>query len=333
MSFSSGTALIEPVIRGSIQKIYVDPQDFNVDVIVSVNLTGGNGTGASFEPVLETKTRAIEFDAREIIYGGGIDVNAESITFLSNHNLIDGQPITYNPQNNLSIGIGTFGGLNISSGQTLNSGSTYYTKYISDTTIQLYKSRSDYQSGINTVGITTFGTSGIHQFLTEPKKTLSSIKVINGGSGYENRNLRILPTGISTANNTLYFPNHGFKDGERVVYSNVGITSSSPSTAISGISTLNQYYILKEDENTFRLANAGVGGTIKTDYDRKKYISIGSTGIGYHIFNYPNISLNVEYSAVGLGSTQYRGTISAVPLIRGKIVDAYIYDSGSGYGS
>ena len=333
LSFSSGTALIEPVVSGSIQKIYVDPQDFNVDVVVSVNLTGGNGTGASFEPVLETKNRGIEFDAREISYGGGIDVNAETITFLSNHNLIDGQPITYNPQNNPSLGIGTFGGLNISDGQTLNSGSTYYTKYISDTTIQLYKSNSDYQSGINTVGFTTVGTSGIHQFLTEPKRTLSSIKVINGGSGYENRNLRVLPIGVSTANNTLYFPNHGFKDGERVVYSNAGITTSSPSSAISGISTLNQYYILKEDEDTFRLANAGVGGTIKTDYDRRKYTSIGSTGSGYHIFSYPNISLTVEYSAVGLGSTQYRGTINAVPVIRGKIVDTYIYNSGSGYGS
>ena len=334
LSFSSGDALIEPVVSGSIQKIYVDPQDFNVDVVVSVNLSGGNGTGAVFEPVLETKTREIEFDAREIAYGGGIDVTAETITFLTNHNLIDGQPIIYNPQNNPSVGITTlFGGSDLSTGQTLNSGSTYYTKYISDTTIQLYKSQSDYQSGINTVGFTTIGTSGVHQFLTERKKSLSTIKVLNGGSGYTNRKLRILPVGVSTVDNTLYFKDHGFKDGERVVYSNIGLTTTSGASPISGISTLNQYYILKESKDTFRIANAGVGGTIRTDYDRRKYVSIGSTGIGYHIFNYPPITLTVDYSAVGLGSTQYRGTINAVPVVKGRIIDSYVYNAGTGYGS
>jgi len=333
IGISTGAALIQPVIMGSIKKIFVDPQDFNVDVVVSVNLTGGNGSGASFEPVLEIKNREIEFDAREIIDGGGIDINVETITFLSNHNLIDGQPIIYNSRNNPSIGISTFNGLNTDSGQTLNNGTTYYAKYISDTTIQLYKSITDYQSGINTVGFTTIGTAGVQEFLTEPKKSLSTIKVINGGTGYTNRKLIILPVGVSTTNNILYFPNHGFKDGEKVVYSNTGVTTTSSSSPISGISTLNQYYILKEDENNFRLANAGIGGTIVSNYERRKYISIGSTGIGYHIFNYPPISLTVDYSAVGLGSTQYKGIINAVPDVKGKIIDAYVYNVGAGYGS
>ena len=40
-----------------------------------------------------------------------------------------------------------------------------------------------------------------------------------------------------------------------------------------------------------------------------------------------------QYSAVGLGSTQYRGIIEATPIVRGKIVSTYVYEGGSDYGS
>jgi len=327
LEFSDGNALIQPIISGSVEKVYIDPLDFNIDVVVSISLTGGNGKGATFEPVIERKNREIEFDARQISYGGGVDPTFETITFLSNHNLIDGQSIIYNSSNNPQLGIGTVIDPNI----TLKNGSTYYTKYISDTTIQLYQSFSDYTSGINTVGFTTTG-SGIQKFLTETKNTLTQIKVISGGSGYTNRKLRILPLGVSTSNNYLYSSNHGFSDGDLVVYSNAGI-STTISYPISGISTLNQYYLLKEDDDKFRLADAGIGGTIRSNYERRKYVSLGSTGTGYHIFNYPDISMKVEYSAVGLGSTQYRGTINATPIVRGEIVGTYVYNTGTDYGS
>jgi hypothetical protein len=332
LEFSSGNASIQPVISGSLETIYIDPQNFDIDVIVSVTLTGGNGSGATFEPVIEKRSREIEFDARELIDGGGIDTTFETITFVSDHNLINGQPIIYSPGNNPSIGIATFQGLNFDSGETLKNGSTYYAKYVNDRTIQLYQSLSDYNSGINTVGFTTIGTAGIQKFLTEPKNTLTQIKIINGGSGYTNRKLRVKSTGISTINDSISFVNHGFKDGEIIVYSNTGI-STTVSTPISGLSTTNQYYVLKVDNDTFRLADAGVGATITSNYTRKNYVSLGSTGTGYHIFNYPNISLNVEYSAVGLGSTQSRGSIVATPIVRGKIIDAYVYETGSDYGS
>lgn len=326
LSLSSGSALIQPVVSGSVEKIYVDPQEFNIDVIVSVALTGGNGSGASFEPVIQRKRREIEFDARQLTDGGGVDIANETITFLTKHNLINGQQVVYRPESNPSLGIGTFNGLNVSTGNTLKSESIYFVKYISDTTVQLYQSLSDYQSGINTVGFTTIGTSGIQKFATEPKNTLSEIKVINGGSGYTNRKLRVSSSGILTTNHYISFTNHGFNDGELVTYSSTG-------NLISGLSTSNQYYVLKVDNNNFRLSDAGIGGTIRTNYERRKYVGLNSTGSGYHIFNYPEISLQVQYSAVGLGSTQFRGSISATPIVRGKITDVYVYNEGSNYGS
>ena len=38
-------ALVEPIIEGSVESVTVDQQDFDIDQIFSVSLTGGNGTG------------------------------------------------------------------------------------------------------------------------------------------------------------------------------------------------------------------------------------------------------------------------------------------------
>ena len=68
----------------------------------------------------------------------------------------------------------------------------------------------NYSSGINTVGFTT-ASQGIHKFrLFDGKKNISSIKVINSGTGYENRQLKVKPENISTVSDVITFKNHGF---------------------------------------------------------------------------------------------------------------------------
>ena len=326
LQVSSGIASIQPIVRGSIEKIFVEPQEFNLDVLVSVAVTGGNGFGASFEPIVEIRRREIPFDARQISNGGGLDVTAETITFLRPHNLVNGQKVFYNPVNNEPLGIGTFNSNNTDQNRTLKKGSEYYVKYINKSTVQLYETFGDYASGINTVGFTTVSNAGIHKFETESKKTLSDIKIVNGGSGYENRKLIVSPTGISTINSTITFKNHGFKDGELVTY-------NYQTTAISGLTTSNQYFVLNIDEDTFMLANAGVGGTFISDYERRKHVKFSSTGSGYQIFNYPEISVKIQYSSAGIGSTTIINEIKAYPSVKGSIVGTYVYSSGSNYGS
>lgn len=323
---STGSAKIQPVVKGSLKKIYVDPQEFDIDVIVSIALTGGNGRGASFEPVIQKRRREIEFDARQIELGGGVDVNNETITFNLPHGLIRGESVVYRPNNNPLLGIGTYKGNNLNTGKTLQNNAIYYIGFINDRTIQLYNSLLDCNSGINTVGFTTIGTSGIQKFATEPKNTLTGIKVLNGGENYTNREIKVSPVGVSTINHVITFKNHGLESGELITY-------SYQTTSVSGLSSSNQYYVLKLNSDQFRLADAGIGATIKTNYEREKYVSFNSTGSGYQIFNYPQISLSVEYCTVGLGSTQFKGAINAVPVIRGEIDAVNVYDSGSDYGS
>ena len=257
-----------------------------------------------------------------------LDLTNETITFTSNHSLRSGDLISYDSNGNLPIGIGTFKGSNGITGNTLSKGSFYYCSVVNSKTVQLYSNFSDYSSGINTIGFTTANTTGIHKFRTEyNKSTLKEIKIINPGSGYENRKLIVKSSGISTAFDTINFKNHGFKDGDLVVY-------NYQNQIITGLSSSLQYRILKVNDDSFRICNAGAGGTITSFYQRQDYVKLQSTGSGYQYFSYPPISLSVNYTAVGVGTTvQTTGIITATPVIRGEIVDLYLYENGSDYGS
>ena len=304
------------------KKIHVDSQNYNIDRIVSIGISGGNGSGAIIEPVIIEKPREVLFNADEFSSGGGVSETTNQIIFLTDHNFVNGEEVIYNSLGNNPIAIGTVG-----TNFSLPTNSVYFVGVTNNKAIKLYNNLSDQQSDINVVGIYT-GSVGTHKFSTlSSSKQVSYVKVINKGEGYTNRKLIVSPTGISTTQNSINFKNHGFNDGEIIEY-------SYESAQISGIATTNQYYVLKLDTNSFRLCNAGVGGTIISNYDRKDYVEFNSTGSGYQYFKYPDISVSIKYNSVGFGTTtqQYQELITT-PVVKGSIVDAYVYESGTGYGS
>ena len=82
------------------------------------------------------------------------------------------------------------------------------------------------------------------------------------------------------------------------------------------------------------MCNAGIGGTNTSNYDRKNYIKFSSTGSGYQYFSYPDISVSIRYTSVGFGTTtQDYQTLITTPKVRGSIIDSYLYETGTGYGS
>ena len=325
------TAYIQPVLSGSIQNVFVTPQNFDLNAIVSIAITGGNGSGAVFSPIIQKRRRELSFDARQNngIYGG-IDISNDTITFLSNHNLNTGDSIIYDSNGNPPLGIGSFGGSNLNQSLYLGQNSIYYVSIINSTTVQLYNSSANAFAGINTVGITTVNNSGIQKFKSGVlQNTITGVKIINGGSGYSNRKLIVKPSGISTSNNTVYFDNHGFNDGELIIYN----YQTSP---ITGLNITNQYYVSKIDNDYFKLCDAGIGGTDITNYTRGNTIKFSGIGSGYQYFSYPSISLIINFSPIGVGTTAIKntvGVITATPVVRGQIIDAYLYENGSGYGS
>jgi hypothetical protein len=323
ISVSSGTgstALVQPVVSGSIKKVYIDSQDYDINTIVSIGVTGGNGSGCVLEPILTKRRRDIFFDGRLSTNSGGISSTTNQLLFLTDHNLSNGELIVYNSNGNSSIGIGT-------TNLTLVNNAIYYSKVDNNRTVRLFQTNSDYLSGINTVSFNGTNTGGTHKFSTAAfKNTISEIKILNGGNGYTNRELIVSSTGISTINDTISFENHGFESGELVTY--------RYETSAIGISTLSQYYILKNNDDSFRLCDAGIGGTNISNYNRKNYIKFSSTGSGYQYFSYPDILVSIQYTPVGFGTTsQQIQSLVATPVVKGSIIDAYLYETGTGYGS
>ena len=321
------TALVQPVVKGKLTEVFVDPQNFDVKKVSSVTITGGNSTGAVLDAQLEERHRTLSFDGRQLSAGGGVDVNDDTISFLQNHNLISGDEIIYNRNGNNAIGVGVRttayqDGINLITGLTLNNGSVYVAEVVNNKTINLYETQGDYSAGINTVGFTTAETSGIHKFRTKKaNNTISKISIINAGTEFENRKLIVQPSGISTAHDSIFFKNHGFNSGELITYSTDG-------TNIGGLDTNLQYRVIKLNENEFRLANAGVAGTISANYERNNYVDIVSIGSSEQFFAYPPISVTVNADIIG-----GVGVITATPVIKGSISDVYLYDAGTGYGS
>ena len=319
MEASTGTtALVDPIISGTVEKVYVDPQEFDIQAVTNISLTGGNGNGCSLEPVLGARFRDISFDSRDIFFNGGIDKDDETITFKTQHNLENGQKVFYRNEGNASLGIGNaYDASNTITG-TLADGDPYFVRVVNPTTVRIFNTKVDALAGIagiNTVGLATdTSASGIHKFRTETKNTLLSVRVLNGGSGYQYRKLRVDPAGISTSFDIVNYNNHGFSDGDIVEYSpTVGLGSTTPK-AIQGLTTTSSYYVMKVDDNSFKLADAGIGATISSNFTRKNFVGLGSTGTGYQTFTYPEIKVNVE---VSYGST-VTGTINFTPVVRGS---------------
>ena len=337
ISVSAGigtTALVQPVISGKIKEVFVDPQNFDIDRVISVEVVGGNGNGCVLEPVLGERFRVNLFDTRLSTSGGGIVTDAKDssnndlpdrIKFLENHNFVTGEPIIYDSFNNQGIGTGF--------ANTLINKSIYYPRKINSSVIQLHTSPEDALNDTGALSFNGSNVSGRHSFNVGIRNTLIDIKVIDEGDGYTNRRLRVDPNiGINTIFNSINFKNHGFNDGDIIEYSTVGTKISGLTTSTGITTTTNNYKILKIDDDSFRVADIGIAATVTENYERRKFVEFSTTGTGEQIFSYPNIEVNVQFNKVGVATTSIT-SIDLIPKVRGGIKQVYLHEKGTGYGS
>ena len=246
------------VIEGNFKGIDILSGGYDIKTVPNVVITGGNGSGATAQARLKATRNSRLFDAKDNVGLTATGVPG-TITFNSSHLFFDGETVVYEKS-----------GTNNTIGGLVNK-SIYYVHKISDTQISLMTKFEDAVAGINTVDLTS-RSIGSHKFTsTTFRNVLDKIYVDNPGFGYSNRKILVdsneypsptyftrddLRSGISSANNYIYFEDHGFKSGELVEYKIVGVGS----TAISGLSTNYSYYVNRLDEDKFRLSYAGLKG-------------------------------------------------------------------------
>lgn len=240
---------------------------------------------------------------------------------------------------------------------TLAETSSYFVGVVSERSIKLYYTNDDSILKINNVNFFDFGEGNHTLTLNEPIAVIGDVRVSASGSNYRNKKVYVdsqpyppenfvdlssIRTGINTYEHYIFAKDHQLESGDIVEY-NLYDTG----TTISGIGTTSQYYVLKIDNDKFRLtetANISVATTsfidgiglvtsfsniTTTDFlDQEKYLEFSSVGVGTHIFKYPDITAKVT----GLTAIGYTTLYQKVSCL-GKIDGVYIHKGGSSYGS
>ena len=314
-------------VKGSFKEIRILDSGFDYVEEPIIKITGGNGNNANAVAKLNTVQHEVIFNGDGVglgtIFdssGAGIGTTVpngkpDSIGFSTYHKFRTGERVIYDP----------LGGVPVLG---LSTDATYYVSSQSEYSIKLHPTYDEAVSGVGTISLTKPFGNGVQSFKSlNGKAILSSVVLIDSGSGYENKEKSCNSIGINTALNSINIENHTFQNGEIVRYSFDG-------TQIDGLSTSLDYYVTVIDSNNFKLSNVGVGTTVKSFYyDTKQYNDLRSVGLGTHKFNYPPINVEV-IGQVGLSSIAGK-TYEAVvqPIVRGEITSINLSNNGVGYGA
>ena len=343
ISDSVGTGATATVtIRGSFSQIQVVDGGFSYINPPTVTISGGNGEGARAEALMKDKIHE-----RSLIVNKGagtISTSTNSVAFSTYHGFINGELIFIDNNDQTAIGIGSTEG-DVVRRFDIDENSGFYVSTPDLNTIKLHNGPDDAIAGINTVNITDFG-QGKQTFRADlPRSVIARIEIVDPGEGYATNNIHIQPSGINTSSDIISYIKHGFEDGELIEY-------KYTDTAIAGLDTssVQQYYVLKRDENSFRLAAAGIGTTsTDTNYLNRDHVDIQSIGLGTHIFKYPDIKVDIDgdvginsikllltdQTSIGIGTTNAEALFPAVvqPIVIGGIEKVNLISGGTGYGN
>ena len=303
-------------VKGYLSEIKLLDQGFGYVTQPTIKITGGNGVGAEASPNMTLITHSVTFNAEERSKQVSIGATLSIIGFTTYHKFVTGEKILYKTNGQKAI-VG------------LTTDSSYYVSSKDFYRISLHNNVEDALSGINTITMSQYGTGYQNIESYNKKLVVSSITVTNQGSGYENKKRTVQQSGISTSSDSIKIPYHGFSSGEIVNYSTAG-------SVVGGLVNDENYYVTAIDENNFKLSRVGISSLNSSSdyfYKIKQYIKLNSKGSGTHIFNYPNISVEISENT-GISSINgYKFDAKIIPIFRGNITSVHLSNNGVGYGS
>ena len=298
-------------VSGSLREVRVLDGGFDYLHTPTLKIDGGNGQGAFGTVNMKLINHAPKFFADEA--SAKVSLTDDTIGFSTFHKFRNAEQVQYQTFDEESV-VG------------LDTSALYFLSVINNTTVRLHPTQADAISGINTISLTGFGV-GKHALQTVNKKSIvSSITIVNSGSGYETKKRTAQITGINTSSNIIAISNHDYKSGEKVKYSVVG-------TVAEGLTDNTEYYVTTVDKDSFRLSAVGVSSDREFFYRTKQYVDINSVGVGTHTFNYPAITATLvgDVGISSVGTEEFKASIQ--PIVRGEITSVHIENQGVGYGS
>ena len=300
-------------VSGSLRRIEILDSGFDYVETPIIKITGGNGSGALAVANMKLISHQVSFNSEINSDLVSLGSTQSTIGFSTYHKFRNAEQVIYRTNSQRGVG-------------GLSTDSSYFVSVKTPYTVKLHKTYDDAISGINTVNLLSYGI-GNHILESYNKKSIvSSINVVDSGSGYQNKERTVDEVGISTALNSVHIQNHDYNSGEIVKYSTNG-------TVIGGLTNNTNYYVTKVDSNNFILSNIGPSNDPEFFYRTKQYVDFLSFGSGTHTFNYPEISVEV-IGNVGISSisgTDFKCKVQ--PIFRGSITSLHLSDKGSGYGS
>ena len=301
-------------VLGNLNQIRVIDPGFDYTETPVITITGGNGSGASAQPNMKLINHSVSFFAEPASNRVGLGATVSTIGFGTFHKFRNTEQVIY--RTNGQDGIGG-----------LTTDAKYHVSVEDNETVKLFNTVGDVLAGINTIVLTSFG-NGSHSLQSVNKKSVvESISVISGGSGYENKKRSVAIAGVSTSQNTITIKNHDYLSGEKVKY-------TAGTSTIEGLSDGSEYYVIKLDDDNFRLANIGLTTSSRTFfYDTNQFVELKSTGAGTHSFNYPEISVTIAgpIGISSIGEETFQAQLQ--PIFRGQVTSVNLSNNGVGYGS
>jgi hypothetical protein len=319
-SVGSGATAFAVIEDGSFKSIDVTYRGFDIKKVPSVEITGGNGSGAKASVRLRLENNSKKFDADT-----GVNTSDDKIEFPSNHLFFNGESVIYKKSSEYAA----VGGL--------VDESLYYVHKVDDTNIQLMNTRQDAFTGNNPITLTSKSAGTNVLTTTTQRNVVDTVIIEDPGSGYSNRKTTVdsvvypptslsaeIRSGINTSDNYIYFRDHGFNSGDLVEY-------STTDSEIGGLSQTLNYRVIKVDDDKFRVANAGVGTTSSTlNYIKNNYVDFTSIGVGTHTFKYPQIHVSIDVIS-GVANTSI-STPTVNTICTGSIRNVHLTSVGTGYG-
>ena len=303
-------ASIEIEIQGSLVGIDIIDPGFDFYSDPKVVIIGGNGRDASAEAKLATVENVLTFNAAD---SRRVNLTDNIIGFTTFHRFRDFEQVIYDPEFNQQNVVG------------LETGSEYYVKTLDDFSIKLFNKLDDVSSGINTINLSGFG-KGVHKIRSlRGKNKLESIVITNPGYDYGSKRVNIPSKNIDVHDNSIYVKNHGYKNGDAVIYTRVKTFD-----AIGGLVDKRNYLVSVIDENNFRLCEISTipGNAENFNLETNQHVDFTSVQPGStHQFDFPPIKVEVT----GISSITRRPILQ--PIFKGEVKRAFVNSEGSRYGS